>query len=322
MNRDRLRLLLGIILSAFALAAVLLTVDFNALHAALAATPMSALGWAALWFLLAMLTRAWAWQALLGPRVPLSTAFWALQVGFLLNNILPLRLGEIARAWVVHREAGVPWPRALSSVALARLTDAALLAAIVVLAWPARAPLPREWIWRAGGLILATGLGLVLLTALARGSWSHALPQRVRHIVADAAAVTQGAGLVRFLVGKILTWALLMAYFRALAIVWIPRLTLLEALWAMAAATLGIAAPSAPAYVGVYEAAAVGVLAMLRVPTADALAFALVQHGLYLLLTTLLGLLAFTRLGWNWQRWRTELNTAQRVASSSRRKIS
>ena len=317
--KSNYRILLGVVVSALALAAVLLTVDFRALRDALAATPLRAVGWAALWFVLAMLARAWAWRALLGPQVPLSTAFWALQVGFLLNNVLPLRLGELARAWVVHREAGVSWPRALSSVALARLVDAALLAAVVVLAWPAQAPLPREWVWKAVGLIAAAGLGLALLVALARGPWLRALPHRVGDALADAVAVAQGPGWLPFLLGKVVTWALLAAYFHVLAAAWAPRLTFVEALWGMAASTLGIAVPSAPGYVGVYEAAAVGVLTLLRVPAESALAFALVQHGLYLWLTTLLGLLALARLGWDKKRWRAELNTAQKAASSSRR---
>ena len=319
MNRDRLRLLLGIALSAFALAAVLLTVDFAALRAALAATPPRALAWAALWFILAMLARAWAWRALLGPQVSLSTAFWALQVGFLLNNILPLRLGELARAWVVHREAGVSWPRALSSVALARLADAGLLALLVVLAWPADARLPRAVVWRAliwAALALAV---VVVLALLARAAWLRSLPARVRTVLREAGAVVHGPALARFAVGKVLTWALLAAYFAALARVWVPALTPRQALWAMAASTLGIAAPSAPGYIGVYEAATVGVLAVLRVPQADALAFALVQHGLYLLLTTALGLLALARLGWSRGRWRAELDTAQKAVSSTRR---
>jgi len=317
--KARARLLMGVAVSAAALAAVLLTVDFTALRAALTQTPPRALAWATLWFLLAMGTRAWAWRALLGPEVPLRTAFWALQVGFLLNNVLPLRLGELARAWVVHRETRVSWPRALSSVALARLTDAALLALIVVAAWPAQAALPRQWVWRAVGGVGAIAALLTGLIGLTRGHWTRGLPPRVRAAVRDAASIAHGPGLWRFAVGKVLTWALLTAYFAALARVWVPELTPRQALWAMAAATLGIAAPSAPGYIGVYEAAAVGVLAVLRVPTADALAFALVQHGLYLLLTTALGVLALARLGWSTARWRTELRTAQEAASSTRR---
>ncbi len=318
MKRAPTRLMLGVVLSAVALAAVLLTVDLAALRAALAVTPLPALGLAGLWFGLAMLTRAWAWRALLGPQVSFGRAFWALQIGFLVNNLVPLRLGELARAWVVHREAAVPWSRALSSIALARLTDGALLALVVVLLWPAHAVLPRAWVWRAVALALAV---LVLVGGLAwatRGLRAR-LPARLRDALVEAAAVAQGPALARFALGKALTWALLAAYYHALVRVWAPDLGWGATVWAMAASTLGIAAPSAPGYIGVYEAAAVGVLAVLQVPQADALAFALVQHGLYLLLTTLLGVLALARLGWGRARWRAEWATAQSTASSSRR---
>ncbi len=313
--KPRLRLLLGILVSALALAVVLYSVDLRALRPALQRTPPLALLMAGAAFLLAMLARAWAWQALLGPRVSFSLAFWALQMSFFLNNFVPLRLGEVARAWVVHREAGVSWPRALSSVALARLTDAILLALVVLTAWPTGFMVPAAWRGRALALVLGGSLLLATLAWLARRRLSSRWAW-----LAEIVAIARGPALARFLVGKLLTWALLVGYYRALLVVWAPAVSWPTSAWAMAAATLGIALPSAPGYVGVYEAAAVGVLTWLRLSPADALAFALVQHALYLLLTTALGLLAWARLGWSRARWRAELRTAQaHLAASERR---
>ncbi len=316
MKGRRARVWLGLVLSVAALALVLRQVDVAAVRAALRQAPPRALAEVALWFLLAMLTRAWAWQALLGPGVGFATAFWALQVGFLFNTLLPFRLGEALRAWVVHREAGVSWPRALSSVALARATDAALLAGVLVLTWPGGAAARRPWAWRAGALLAALLGGLLALAWLRRNP--QRLPARWRSAVQEAAAVARGRALVRFALGKALTWSLLAAYFRGLARAWLPHLPWDAAAWGMAATTLGIALPSAPGYIGVYEAAAVAVMGHLGLEADRALAFALLQHGLYLALTTALGLLALARLGWGWQRWRREWRAANRQAQQPR----
>jgi len=296
--------LMGVLISAVALAGVLAWVDVAALREALRQASGRAFAHAAVWFVLAMLARAWAWQALLGPHVSLADAFWALQLSFFANNILPLRLGEGLRVWAIHRAAGVPWSRGMASVALARLTDAALLAVMAVLLWPGlRAQ--TSLLWTLVGLTLILAALLAGLAALAR--WGEAWLARWPRLMAEAratAALLTPRALGKFLLGKGLTWTLVTAYYRALLVAFVPTISWREAAWAMSVSTLGIALPSAPGYVGVYEAAAVAALAMLGVPPETGLAFALAQHGLYLLLTVGLGLLALARFGWSWAFWR------------------
>ncbi len=296
--------LVGVLISAVALAGVLAWVDVAALREALRQASGRAFAHAAGWFVLAMLARAWAWRALLGPRVALADAFWALQLSFLANNLLPLRLGEALRVWAVHRAAGVPWSRGVASVALARLTDAALLAAMAVLLWPGLR-MQASLRWTLVGSLLVLIVLLAGLAALAR--WGEAWLARWPRVMAEAraaAALLTPRALATFVLGKGLTWALLTAYYRALLVAFVPTVSWREAAWAMSVSTLGIALPSAPGYVGVYEAAAVAALALLGVPPETGLAFALAQHGLYLLLTVGLGLLALARFGWSWAFWR------------------
>jgi uncharacterized membrane protein YbhN (UPF0104 family) len=57
----------------------------------------------------------------------------------------------------------------------------------------------------------------------------------------------------------------------------------------------GIALPSSPGAVGVYEAALVGALALCGVASADALAFAVAAHGLSFAVTSICGLVALVR---------------------------
>jgi len=305
------RALLGMLISAAALALVLAWVDVAALREALHRASGAALARAAGWFLLAMLARAWAWRALLGPNVPLRDAFWALQIGFLANNLLPFRLGEALRVWVVHRTAGVSWGRGMASVALSRMTDALLLLVLALSLWPTQAGSPSLIRGLVGVTLGLMGIVLALVLAPRWGArWLRRWPRVWAEVQAAAALVTP-RGLTIFVLGKILTWALLALYYQALLADFAPGLAWPDVLWAMSVSTLGIAIPSAPGYVGVYEAAAVAALTALGVPRATALAFALVQHALYLALTVALGILALARLGWSWEHWRAAWRAVQ-----------
>jgi uncharacterized membrane protein YbhN (UPF0104 family) len=59
----------------------------------------------------------------------------------------------------------------------------------------------------------------------------------------------------------------------------------------------GVALPSAPAAIGVYEAAAVGALALVGVPFSDALAFAILAHLVHVVVTGLIGIYGLLRDG-------------------------
>jgi hypothetical protein len=63
--------------------------------------------------------------------------------------------------------------------------------------------------------------------------------------------------------------------------------------------SLGIALPSAPASLGIYEVAMVGAFSLLGVPTSQALAVALVAHFIHITITGFFGVYAIFRDGEN-----------------------
>jgi uncharacterized membrane protein YbhN (UPF0104 family) len=75
---------------------------------------------------------------------------------------------------------------------------------------------------------------------------------------------------------------------------------LAEWLWAVfvvGVGSVGVALPSSPAYIGVLEGAIVAALSLFGVSASEALAFALMAHALYFVLTGLLGAIGFTQQG-------------------------
>ncbi len=114
---------------------------------------------------LGLVTRARSWHVLLDARVEFRRAFNALNEGYLLNNVFPLRLGELGRAYIVSRSGAIRTGRALSSVLVERLIDGLITLAGLLVAIPfvARAAWSEGITWGAVGVLGFGTVGIVLV---------------------------------------------------------------------------------------------------------------------------------------------------------------
>jgi uncharacterized membrane protein YbhN (UPF0104 family) len=260
--------------------------------------------------LLGLGTRALSWRVLLGDRVPFSRAFSALNEGYLLNGVLPFRLGELARAYLVGRGWGITGAEALSSVVMERLIDVVvslvgLLASLPFVVNP-------QWA-RGVALGAAGGLGLATL-----GLWSTLRFQRPimdwAHRRLGARWVSIAESLETFLAGFRELVAqpgrlLLAAFWSSMAwlTMWLLIWLLLGmfgqgATWVVPLFTAGVIAfgaalPSSPGALGVYEASMVAGLLVFDYPRESAIGVAIIAHGLHLLMAGGIGAMALARDG-------------------------
>jgi hypothetical protein len=95
----------------------------------------------------------------------------------------------------------------------------------------------------------------------------------------------------------ILTWFFNVAWYYLLLLAFVPEATPLWAFFSIAVASLGVALPSSPAYIGVLEGALVASLGVFGVDPSTSLAYALVAHALYLLITGIFGVIGFGQQG-------------------------
>jgi len=103
-----------------------------------------------------LMARALSWQTILGRKVPFWRAFTALNEGYLLSNVLPFRLGELGRAYLVSRNRGLSTSQAFSSVIVERMID---LCMIVVL-FATVLPLVAGLAWAREAAVLAVVISL------------------------------------------------------------------------------------------------------------------------------------------------------------------
>ncbi|NDJ36209.1 MAG: flippase-like domain-containing protein, partial [Chloroflexi bacterium] len=116
-------LLIGIGVSALALFFVFRQADLSRIAAAFQQARYEYILLTALIYVGLVLIRGYRWHILTERRLSFGDAFWLFNIGFLLNNVLPAKLGEVARAVLAGRKPGMQFGRAASSVVVERLFD-------------------------------------------------------------------------------------------------------------------------------------------------------------------------------------------------------
>src|SRR5690606_881451 len=183
--------------------------------------------------------RARRWQALLAPsvgRLPLGPLWRATAIGMMVNNVVPARAGELARAFALTRERpDVRFSGAFASLAVDRLFDGVFVLAMMVLAtfapqFPADGKIFGASAWCiAATMSLALGAVFVALALLAYApAWCFALSERLVGAIAPKLApkvrgllegFAAGVGVLRQpkLAAEVLWWAVLHWISNALA---------------------------------------------------------------------------------------------------------
>jgi glycosyltransferase 2 family protein len=260
--------------------------------------------------------RARRWQILLLDRVTFSDAFWALLIGLLGNNILPLRAGEAARVIVLNQQTAVPLAQVAASVLIERSLDIAVILVLLVLLLPLmQVPPVALAAALALGSVLAIAAVLLLVLMLWRGHSEAALGALAARLPAPIDRIVVGRGrqffdgfaplrdphvALRVAVWSVVSWAATVALCWCVLEAVVPGSSVIEASFMTVATSLGISLPSSPGYVGVFQF--VGQQALVvpfpeRYNPSSALSVALIVHGLYYVFTCSLGVVGLLRMG-------------------------
>lgn len=257
-------------------------------------------------------TRAARWRVLLGSRVGLGRAFAVTNIGYLVSNVLPFRLGDPARAVAMGLDGSVKVSTALATVVVERVLD--MLTVVVLLA--VTLPFVGEAGWTREAGMTGAGLGLVALgqltlLALWPSWWRDKVDVVLQHLswldrarwlawfdglvegVAALGSLKQ-AGIV---VGwSVVTWALTVGYYVGMLRAFLDRPSLAAASFLTSATAFGVALPSSPGAVGVFHSVARYALELpfgIAAETAVVVAFA--SHALQYVVMCTLGLGALLR---------------------------
>lgn len=314
MKLDRgfaLRAALGIAISVGAIAVLLGSVDVGAAIGVLQRANLAAVGLMVVTVFLDVAARGARWRALLEPirRLPYPHVLGYTYLGYLANNVLPARLGELVRSHALGEGEGLSRPTVLGTVVVERIVDTVIVVGVAAAA---------VLFLGVGGVVsTAVVLGAafvgVLIVGLALAVLSHRLPgadrvtalaDRVPRVLDLARQLRNGlavAGrfrtLVQALVFSLLAWSASIATFiiggAAVGVTLSPA----EGALLSSGVALVTIVPSAPGYLGTFELTAVGIATQFGVDADAAFAMALLVHALILLVTSVGGAVAALRLG-------------------------
>jgi len=116
--------------------------------------------------------RIYRWVALLGPvgKVRKATDAPPLITGFMLNSVLPGRLGEFARSALLTRKTGIPFASTFATVVVARLFDGLSLTGLTLVVMAAMWERLSQTV-RSGLIAAGCGYIAVLLVLVALRKW-------------------------------------------------------------------------------------------------------------------------------------------------------
>ena len=314
----RLRVVAGAAVSVALIVWLLRSVDLPELGRQLAATQWWWVTPAALVGPIGVWARARRWRYLFPPRSDPPSLVAVNMIGYMANNILPLRAGELVRVYLGARRlraarglaAGESLWLTGATIVVERVIDSlslVLIMAVLILL----IPVPAPFRYAAGVILAMDAVAAVVLVALT------VAPDRSRRVLArltrrwPALARRASRGFDMVLLGvegvrtrahlvPLLAWTVLIWSISALGAWALLRavhldLGLIAGWTVLAFVGFGISIPSAPGYVGVWHAAAVLALAIFGVDQAVALGYAVLYHASQFVPITLIGWLFLVR---------------------------
>jgi uncharacterized protein (TIRG00374 family) len=302
-----LRTALGLAVSAIAIYILVQSVDIPAALAVMSrANPLWVLVMVGT-VLLDVAARAGRWQRLLAPvaTVAYRRVLGYTYLGYLANNVLPARLGELVRSHALGEGEGISRTMVLGTVVVERIVDTVIVVAIAGLSVA---------ILDVGGIMSTAVLlgaafvgvliaGLVGAIALHRMPWANRflrVAERWPKVIDLAARLREGLAVAAdpptlglALVLSALAWTASIGTFMAAGQAVGVELSFVQGALLSSGVALATIVPSGPGYVGTFELTAVAIASLFGIEPAPAFAMALLVHAMILGITSIGGVVAF-----------------------------
>jgi uncharacterized protein (TIRG00374 family) len=270
--------------------------------------------------------RAWRWHYLLKPIkvIPTRTMFPITTIGYMGNNIYPARAGEVLRAVILKRREGVPVSASLATIIVERIFDGVVMLAFIFINLPELARLTSasgfvgniQQVAIYGTVAFMVALLVFLLAAMfpvvtARvGQWfiDRLLPARFRpgitgfmHKFLDGlASLRSPVNILMVFVTSVIIWLFETLKYWFVMHAFGFTVSFFALMLMNGIVNLATTIPSAPGYIGTFDAPGIAVLAAYGVDQATAAGYTLTLHAALWVPITLLGAYFLTREGIKW----------------------
>jgi len=276
--------------------------------------------------------RAWRWHYLLRPIKSISTArlFPITAIGYMGNNIYPVRAGELLRVYLLRRMEAIPISASLATILMERAFDGLVMLGFVFLNLS-----ELEGMTASSGMVgsirsvavigavaflLATLAFLLMaffpaLTLRVVASLSRVLPPGAagkvsgffERFLQGLAFMRSPIDILMVLLTSIVIWLLETGKYWFVMHAFQFRVSFFALMLMNGVVNLATTIPSAPGYLGTFDAPGIAVLQAYGVPANTAAGYTLVLHAALWLPVTLLGLYYMARYSLNLRKVRAEM---------------
>jgi hypothetical protein len=336
---------LGLIISAVFLYLAFRKIDFAELWGTLKQTQILWLLPGLAIYFVGMLVRAWRWRFLLKPLKPVSirTLFPIINIGYMGNNVFPLRMGEVLRSVVLKRREDISISGSLATIVVERIFDAVVVIGFVLLNLSQLVNLPSSGaLSKLGSLatwaaaIFLVGLGVFILIAifpkpaqklihtiiekLLPEKWRKSLIEIADRFLDGLMSLRSPANAIMILLTSILIWLLETGLYWSVNQALGLDLSFRQLMFLNGAVNLVLLIPAAPGGLGTFDAASRAMLEAYAIPSEIALGYTLVLRIALWLPITLLGAIYFFREGLKWTTDITEMQAQADIPSADNTK--
>ncbi len=246
---------------------------------------------------------SYRWSKVVGNKATFRDSFISLLIGLFINNVLPARIGEVARGYALSRRINIPFTFAVSTVFIDRVFDLVGLLVIVFVFFP-KENLPPSVSKALYALVAILVVCVVILLAVSREkiavsisrflegfnrAFLSKLAHRIIEIQKNLVRIGTPGRLVFFISFSLASWlSMSSALYFSMRTVGVT-LPFVYAPFVCALLNMGLVVPSSPGYIGVYQFLLVYLLAIFGIPKTEAFAVSLFFHASWYIPYNVLG---------------------------------
>ncbi len=324
--KSLLRWLPGVLISAIALYAVIKLVNGQDLKSAFMTASWQFIAGISLMSVVSLVIRGKAWQTILGKQVTWTQAFFGINEGYFLNNLFPLRAGELGRSIFVGKASGLGAFQVLSSIIIERAFDVSMAAILALSTLPLVVGL--GWVkTTALTILIVVVIGLFSLFFIAKNQESvirwlekffskktffeKYLLSPVEKLIKGFSTLTNPKQFFLSLLWMGLSWFSWVVIYNVMVRQILPGSPLWTGAFLGSILALGAAIPSAPASLGVYEASMIAAVMILGGSESNALAYAILMHFIQFISVAVFGIWGLIREGQSLRSLISKINLRQ-----------
>jgi glycosyltransferase 2 family protein len=246
---------------------------------------------------------AFRWSRIIGTGIRFPETFVALLIGLFINNVLPARMGEIARGYVLSRKKGLSLTYSLSTVFLDRFFDLAGLLILTFLFFP-RHSLPSAVSQGIYALIILLIVCIALIIILGREKIAGKvadrlmrtgkpvfarLARRIIEVQENLQRINSFFNLAYLVLISCVTWFSMSVALYFVTLMLGVSVSFAAIPFVCALLNMGLTMPSSPGYVGIYQFLLVYLLSIFGVPKYEGFTVSVLYHAAWYIPYNILG---------------------------------